>query len=200
MSQLFEDLPVLVRGGLWVIGCDSAIEGSSVLEGAEDVNTETWERALAGAVGTEAVDEAREESEEGAGRGGGVGGGGGAWKGAGIGDSGCRGPRGVAQAGVVARAPRPQCVSFGCLEGREASASGSHQRRGQTGSRLRRQVRGAVFTRGRLGNKQTWNQVARRTQALALGGVRSEGLQSRPCLERRLGLGWSLPASELWER
>ena len=52
-----------------MIGCDSAIEGSSVLEGAEDVNTETWERALAGAVGTEAVDEAREESEEGAGRG-----------------------------------------------------------------------------------------------------------------------------------
>lgn len=50
-------------GGVWVTGCDPAMEGSSVLEGAEDVNTEIWERALAGAVGTEAVDEAREERE-----------------------------------------------------------------------------------------------------------------------------------------
>lgn len=72
LSQLFEDLPVLVMGGVWVTSCDPAMEGSSVLEGAEDVNTEIWERALAGAVGTEAVDEAREERWGGAG--GGVGG------------------------------------------------------------------------------------------------------------------------------
>lgn len=65
LSQLFEDLLVLVMGGVWVTGCDPAMEGSSVLEGAEDVNTEIWERALAGAVGTEAVDEAREEREGG---------------------------------------------------------------------------------------------------------------------------------------
>ena len=38
-----------------------------MVEGAEDVNTEIWERALAGAVGMEAVDEGREESEEGQG-------------------------------------------------------------------------------------------------------------------------------------
>ncbi|KAI4555093.1 hypothetical protein MJT46_015479 [Ovis ammon polii x Ovis aries] len=66
-ETLFEDLPVLVMGGVWVTSCDPAMEGSSVLEGAEDVNTEIWERALAGAVGTEAVDEAREESVRGPG-------------------------------------------------------------------------------------------------------------------------------------
>lgn len=124
----------------------------------------------------------------------------GPWKGAGIENSGCRGPRGVPRQEL---SPELQGLSVSPVgvwkEGRpvylEATREGDRQ-----GPRLRRQVRGAPFTRGRLGDKQTWNQAARRTQALALGWVRSEGLQSRPRLEGRLGLGWCLPASELWER
>lgn len=85
---------------------------------------------------------------------GGAGGGvGGAWKGAGTEDSGCRGPRGMAQAGVVTTAPRPSVSPLGVWkEGRpvrlEAAREGDRQ-----GPRLRRQVRGAAFTRGRLGDR-----------------------------------------------
>lgn len=116
-----------------MIGCDSAIEGSSVVEGAEDVNTEIRERALAGAVGMEAVDEGREESEEGQGE----------W------------PR-------QELSPKPQGLRVSPLgvweEGRPAhlEATGEGDRRGP---RLGRQVRGAAFTRGdwetnRLGIKR----------------------------------------------
>lgn len=122
MSQLFEALPMLVMGGLWVIGCDSAIEGSSVVEGVEDVNTEIWERALAGAVGMEAVDEGREESEEGQGE----------W------------PR-------QELSPKPQGLRVSPLgvweEGRPAHLEASREG-GRRGPRLRRQARGAAFTRG----------------------------------------------------
>lgn len=60
----------------------------------------------------------------------------------------------MAQAGVVAKTPRPQGVPFGCVGGEEASAPGSHWRRGQTGPRLRRQVTGCSIYKGRLGDNR----------------------------------------------
>lgn len=159
-------------GGLWVIGCDPAIAGSSVLEGAEDIGS----RQRRGCRGRGRGRELALKTQAARGQG--------EW------------PR-------QELSPELQGLSVSPLgvwkEGRpvylEATREGDRR-----GPRLRRQVRGAPFTRGRLGDKQTWNQAARRTQALALGWVRSEGLQSRPRLEGRLGLRWCLPASELWER
>lgn len=57
----------------------------------------------------------------------------GLWKGASIEDSGLGGRRGASRQELCARAPRPQCVPFESVEGREASAPGSHCRRGQMG-------------------------------------------------------------------
>lgn len=77
----------------------------------------------------------------------------GAWKGAGTEDSGCRGPRGMAQAGVVATAPRPSVSPLGVWkEGRPVRLEATREG-GRQGPRLRRQVRGAAFTRGRLGDR-----------------------------------------------
>lgn len=98
------------------------------MEGAEDVNTEIWERALAGAVGMEAVDEGREESEEGQGE----------W------------PR-------QELSPKPQGLRVSPLgvwgERRPAhpEATGEGDRRGP---RLRRQVTGCSIYKGRLGDNR----------------------------------------------
>ena len=93
----------------------------------------------------------------------------GPWKGAGIEDSGCKGPRGVAQAGVVTRAPRPQCVPFGCVEGREASIPGSHQRRGQTGPEAKEAGQGCTVYKGETGRQTDLESSGQKNSSFGLG-------------------------------
>lgn len=110
-------------------------------------------------------------------------------EGAGTEDSGCRGPRGMAQAGVVATAPRPsECPLWVC--GRKGGqCAWKPPEKGTDRARAKEAGQGCSVYKGETG-RQTGNQAARRTQALALeAGSRSEGLQSRPRLEGSWGSG-----------